>query len=140
MIISSRTPEGLPTRCPVCGLAPQVEPSDPAGAAPCPRCGHLLWFTWEDGGGVQVIKAKGERLDEKALDRLIESVTIRPGMQLMLDFRGVRQLPSAVIGKLISLKKKAVAVGARVGLRGLHPDLQDTFRFARLDLVFDIEE
>jgi serine/threonine protein kinase len=44
MIISSRTPEGLPNRCPVCGTNVRIEPSNPAGDAPCPQCGHLLWF------------------------------------------------------------------------------------------------
>src|SRR5262245_5064403 len=44
MIVSSRTPEGSPHRCPVCGKSVCVNPSDPAGDAPCPNCGHLLWF------------------------------------------------------------------------------------------------
>jgi serine/threonine protein kinase len=44
MTISSRTPEGLPNRCPVCGSEVRVAPSNPAGDAPCPQCGHLLWF------------------------------------------------------------------------------------------------
>ena len=44
MTISSRTPEGVPNRCPVCGAVVCVEPSRPSGDAPCPRCGHLLWF------------------------------------------------------------------------------------------------
>lgn len=41
---SSRTPEGQPNRCPVCGKDARVEPSIPPGDAPCPHCGHLLWF------------------------------------------------------------------------------------------------
>lgn len=41
---SSRTPEGRPNRCPVCGKRVTVEPSGPANDAPCPHCGHLLWF------------------------------------------------------------------------------------------------
>src|SRR4051812_35845432 len=42
--ISSRTPEGTPDRCPLCGAAVRVEPSVIAGDAPCPSCGTLLWF------------------------------------------------------------------------------------------------
>lgn len=41
---SSRTPEGEPHRCPLCGNALRIEPSRPPGDAPCPHCGHLLWF------------------------------------------------------------------------------------------------
>src|SRR5262245_23811230 len=44
MTISSRTPEGSPNRCTACGADVRVEPSNPPGDAPCPRCGHLLWF------------------------------------------------------------------------------------------------
>jgi hypothetical protein len=41
---SSRTPEGWPNRCPACGKEVRIEPSIPPGDAPCPNCGHLLWF------------------------------------------------------------------------------------------------
>ena len=44
MVVSSRTPEGTPNRCPVCGSEVLIEPSGPFGDAPCPRCGALLWF------------------------------------------------------------------------------------------------
>jgi acyl carrier protein len=44
MTISSRTPEGLPLRCPVCGRDSAVEPSFPDGDSTCPTCGHLLWW------------------------------------------------------------------------------------------------
>ena len=44
MTSSSRTPEGDPNRCPVCGKSLHLEPSVPPGDAPCPHCGSLLWF------------------------------------------------------------------------------------------------
>ncbi len=44
-MISSRTPEGEPAVCPICDTAFTAEPSDPGGDAPCPSCGHLLWFS-----------------------------------------------------------------------------------------------
>jgi acyl carrier protein len=42
--ISSRTPEGSPGRCPVCGREVRLEVSEPLGDAPCPHCGTLLRF------------------------------------------------------------------------------------------------
>jgi acyl carrier protein len=42
MTVSSRTPEGLPSHCPLCGAVTNLEFSDPAGDAPCPNCGYLL--------------------------------------------------------------------------------------------------
>lgn len=44
MTISSRTPEGTPNRCVLCGLDLKLEPSIDTLDAPCPHCGHLLWF------------------------------------------------------------------------------------------------
>jgi hypothetical protein len=41
---ASRTPEGEPNCCPICGKEVRLEPSQPPGDAPCPNCGHLLWF------------------------------------------------------------------------------------------------
>jgi len=46
MIISSRTPEGQPVRCPLCGNeAKIVSSSFPTTDAPCPSCGQLLWLS-----------------------------------------------------------------------------------------------
>ena len=47
MTVSSRTPEGFPSHCPVCGASISIEFSDPASDAPCPQCGCLLWFSTE---------------------------------------------------------------------------------------------
>ena len=44
MTISSRTPEGVPHRCPVCGQETNVQPSYPGGDSCCARCGQLLWW------------------------------------------------------------------------------------------------
>ena len=44
MNISTRTPEGMPNRCPICGNDVAIVPSIPPGDAPCPHCGSLLWF------------------------------------------------------------------------------------------------
>jgi acyl carrier protein len=44
MTISSRTPEGQPTSCPLCMAHVIIEPSVFIGDATCPHCGQLLWF------------------------------------------------------------------------------------------------
>ena len=43
MTIASRTPEGLPSHCPLCGANTNLDFAEPTGDAPCPSCGHLLW-------------------------------------------------------------------------------------------------
>jgi len=44
MFISTRTPEGLPFRCPVCGAEGRISPSLPGLDATCPACGSLMWM------------------------------------------------------------------------------------------------
>jgi anti-sigma B factor antagonist len=139
MVISSRTPEGQPNQCPVCGSLLNIEPSDPAGDAPCPRCGHLLWFAWEDLGDIQVIRPKDGRLDSESLDRLIESFEVRSGMRLMIDMSSVQYLNSPALSKLISLKRRLSMRGGRLGVQHVHPDLVAVFRITGLDRVFDLE-
>lgn len=41
---ATRTPEGEPNQCPVCGKAFVLERSDPHRDATCPHCGSLVWF------------------------------------------------------------------------------------------------
>jgi acyl carrier protein len=43
MPVSSRTPESLPSHCPLCGAETNLEFSEPAGDASCPNCSCLLW-------------------------------------------------------------------------------------------------
>ena len=40
---ASRTPEGTPIDCPICGRPAVVTPSIPPGDCVCPHCGTLLW-------------------------------------------------------------------------------------------------
>ena len=41
--ISSRTPEGMPSKCVLCDAKTNIEFSSVGGDATCPNCGHLLW-------------------------------------------------------------------------------------------------
>jgi signal recognition particle GTPase len=52
MMISSRTPEGHPNRCPVCRRRLRLSPSWPNADAPCPHCGSLVWFPAAKTSGV----------------------------------------------------------------------------------------
>src|SRR5262245_8986474 len=39
---ATRTTEGLPSRCPVCGKRMSIAPGEPLGDAVCPHCGSLF--------------------------------------------------------------------------------------------------
>jgi mannitol/fructose-specific phosphotransferase system IIA component (Ntr-type) len=53
MNIASRTPEGLPGRCPICNQEVVVDPSIPPGDATCPHCGSLLWIDADFGDEIE---------------------------------------------------------------------------------------
>jgi len=87
---SSRTPEGEPNRCPVCGKELQIEPSRPPGDAPCPHCGTLLWFDPYSSGSTQVhrhldrtfqqgLEAANDGQYESATNLFGECVLVEPG-------------------------------------------------------------
>ena len=44
MNVGSRTTEGRPGECPVCGKKVWIEPSEPGPTQTCPHCGCLLWL------------------------------------------------------------------------------------------------
>jgi anti-anti-sigma factor len=121
----------------VCDSAIKIEPSDPAGDAPCPNCGHLLWFTWDNGDEI-VIKPTCSTLRAEDLDTLADRVSEHTGVQLVLDLGEVQHLEGATLGKLVSLKKRVAAARGRLRLENLHPNLVEVFHVTRLDQVFDV--
>lgn len=72
MTPSSRTPEGWSNRCPICGIDCHISPSSDSYDAPCPHCGHLLWFT-PNAGLLGAISAA---------DLVSDSLTIRDGVEI----------------------------------------------------------
>jgi hypothetical protein len=48
MWIASRTPEGEPTECGICGVDVWIEPSLESRDGICPNCGSLVWFAAKD--------------------------------------------------------------------------------------------
>jgi anti-anti-sigma regulatory factor len=69
-------------------------------------CPHLV--------GEAVVQGIGRQLNA-----LVEQ---GEGLRLLLDFRGVQLVSSAVLGKLVGLHRKGRAAGGRLALCGLHPD------------------
>jgi DNA-directed RNA polymerase subunit RPC12/RpoP len=86
MVISSRTPEGTPNRCVVCGHKLKVEPSIDTEDAPCPHCGHLLWFFAPDprtGSRTPTYEAFVMRQGEQALGPFPSY--LRPALFVVVD-------------------------------------------------------
>jgi acyl carrier protein len=68
MHIASRTPEGFPVHCPVCGKIAALEPSYPGGDTICPSCGQLLWWFRDRFGEAVGLSSSFEDVGADSLD------------------------------------------------------------------------
>jgi anti-anti-sigma factor len=140
MPISSRTPEGRPNCCPVYGATLKIEPSDPAGDAPCAQCGQLLWFDGETIGDLQIVKPSGILQNPDSFDSLVEEIELRRRTRVDRDLSQVPYISSAVLARLIDFKKKVALAKGRVVLRRVPDDLRGVFQITGLDRLFDIDD
>lgn len=138
MVISSRTPEGKPNDCQVCGSAITIEPSDPASDAPCPNCGHLLWFNWNDTGDAVVIIPSARFLQAENVKSLVDHLPERRGKLLVLDLNSAQFLTTSDFAQLVVLQRKVAGVRGKLRLINVPPELLDVFRITHLDQVFEI--
>ncbi len=92
-------------------------------------------------GGVVIVNFGGSSiLDAQLIEalgqRLYELVDQQAHRKLVLDFSKVQFLSSSVLGVLIKLQKKSAAIGGKVVLCGLKPELHKVFKISRMDRLF----
>ena len=82
-----------------------------------------------------------EETDVRALRTSVEAIIEQaPGIHLVLDFRHVKFLSSAVLGLLIRVSKRIYERGGELRLCSIHPGIYEVFKITRLTSVFDIYE
>lgn len=82
-----------------------------------------------------------EEEDVRALRESIMSVVEQAGrINLILDFRNVQSLSSAVLGLLIRVSKRIYEMDGQLRLCNIAPKIREVFRITRLTKVFDICE
>ena len=82
-----------------------------------------------------------EETDVRALRTSIEAVIEQASrIRLVLDFRHVRFLSSAVLGLLIRISKRIYEQGGELRLCNIHPSIYEVFKITRLTSVFEIHE
>jgi hypothetical protein len=100
MEIASRTTEGLPNECAVCGKQVWIVPSIPPGDATCPHCGTAIWFSDATGPVRDVLHQLQERgaivetddQDQIHSIRLIGGIYTDAAVELLGKLTGVRTL------------------------------------------------
>jgi len=82
-----------------------------------------------------------EETDVRALQESIMSVVEQAErINLILDFRNVRFLSSAVLGLLIKISKRVYEREGQLRLCSISPKIYEVFKITRLTKVFDIYE
>ena len=84
---SSRTPEGIPHRCGVCGTSFQLNTSL-TGDACCPNCNALVWPVGEDGGAPQSVTSQVSRSRIKEIRLRPSGMPPFPVPSVMKDWVG----------------------------------------------------
>lgn len=80
-----------------------------------------------------------EEEDIRALKEAIMSLIDQAGrINMILDFRNVRFLSSAVLGLLVRVSKKIYESGGSLKLCNIDRKIQEVFRITRLNRIFDI--
>ena len=59
---------------------------------------------------------------------------------IILDFRRVEFMSSAMLGKLVQLHKRCKEYKARLKLCGISHEIRQVFKITRLDKLFDIHD
>ena len=99
----------------------------------------------EDIGDVTVINFVDRKiLDEQNIqiigEQLFSLVDEVGRRKILLNFGNVEFLSSAALGKLIALHKKLQAVGGRLILCNIDPEIYEVFEITRLDKFFNIQK
>lgn len=122
MHTASRTTEGFPDICPVCGKRMSVDRSSPLGDAICPHCGVLIYSELSSGDLVPD--------DLSQLSRLgVQVETDDQGEITRVQFNGskyddhaIRQIAKLKDVPLIDIRNTGITAQGADRLRGLLPD------------------
>jgi anti-anti-sigma factor len=93
---------------------------------------------------ILTIRILDERLiDPEQLKRLFDDLYALLGkseeQQVVLDFASVKFMASAMLGKLVAMKKKCDEYRAKLKLCSVSPDIFEVFKITLLNKVFDIQ-
>jgi anti-sigma B factor antagonist len=71
-------------------------------------------------------------------EQLLDLVKESGEKKLLLNFRNVEYMSSAVLGMLVTLNKKIQAAGGKLVLCNIDPQIREVFEITKLDKLFVI--
>ena len=83
-------------------------------------------------------------LDEARIEQLekdiYEAIDQSSEGRVVLDFRNVEFMSSAMLGKLVKVHKKCQGFKVKLKLCSVSPEILEVFKITRLNKLFDIEK
>ena len=73
-------------------------------------------------------------------EQLLNLVKEMGEKKLLLNFRNVEYMSSAVLGMLVTLNKKIQAAGGNLVLCNIDPQIREVFEITKLDKFFNIQK
>jgi anti-sigma B factor antagonist len=94
-------------------------------------------FNVEQAGPVTIVRFTIPRLQKEATvetigEQLLHLLQDQGRHRLVLDCHGVERIYSAMLAKLVDLHQKAEALGGRLALCRVHPEVHEVFETLRL--------
>lgn len=133
MSMASNASAGQRETCIMCDA--DIETPRGPSEVPCPRCGGLVWFEFDPDGYVARFDRRMVMTNGSDDNAAWAALHLRG--RLIIDYRGVSHLFSAVLGRMVRLQQRLGPQGRLKVL--LHPDLFKVFQITRLDQIFDID-
>jgi hypothetical protein len=133
---ATRTPEGEPNRCPICGHALVIEPSRPPGDAPCPNCGCLLWF--DHNSKEDDFPSPREWMIPVDIRHILQKPEITTDEFLSVIFQATRDVDKIIDLLAYAVSEKPGLIMIRQALRKLefdkHPEPENIGRQTKLEI------
>ncbi|MCC7474960.1 MAG: STAS domain-containing protein [Pirellulales bacterium] len=99
--------------------------------------------SYSKDGILTVVFEDARILDEVKLEQLsrdlLELLNKTTEERVILDFRNVKFMSSAMLGKLIQVNKKAGEFKVKLKFCSIDPEIRQVFKITKLEKVFEIE-
>jgi anti-anti-sigma factor len=107
------------------------------------RAERMSLSSYSKDGILTIVFDDARILDEAKLEELSRELTELLNRtteeRVILDFRNVKFMSSAMLGKLVQMHKKAGEFKVKLKLCSIDPEIRQVFKITRLDKLFDIE-
>ena len=119
----------------MCGEGVVVGALQLPGEVSCPKCGHVLWFSFRTVDNAMVLDViSGKVAINQELDKVCELLTrVGEKPHVVLNMSDVQFVSSSFIAGLVALHKRLRSANGKMVVCEMSPVVQETLHGAKLD-------